>query len=319
MTDMDEQQNFSDEEKKKKQAEIAKRLAEIKTKLSGKSEKKEKPTTPRPDKKQTPTNPAPAEPVSSGPATTTPPSPAPTPTPQASIPEKKEETENKKENIRPTPPVKEQKQWSANQPKPAAGSPRKPFPVSRGEIEIRPLAQKKNKLPLLLLSLTALLVLAAGAWYFFFYETAVSTTEEALAEPFVHNIEEGMNDKDAEEEAEDVAMVEEPVLNEGAVVNKTSETTTIDKSGSNDPWGLTRPAYIISYVATSSENNAKKQRKLLSSKGFSTGYYWIPDYLPSGPSLYKVYIGPYASKTEAKNALLRVKGLRKDAYVQYVK
>lgn len=75
--------------------------------------------------------------------------------------------------------------------------------------------------------------------------------------------------------------------------------------------------HVISYSAVSKEASAKAAVKELNDKGYNAGYYWIPDQQPNGRELFKVYIGPFNSKSEAEASLDEVKGLSAGAYVLY--
>lgn len=82
---------------------------------------------------------------------------------------------------------------------------------------------------------------------------------------------------------------------------------------------LNTPCWIISHSSMVSEKYAKRNVEIFSDKGIKCGYYWIPDYNPSGNKFYKVYFGPYASKSEAKKALPEMKRYSPQAYLLYLK
>jgi len=82
---------------------------------------------------------------------------------------------------------------------------------------------------------------------------------------------------------------------------------------------LNTPCWVISHSSMVSEKYAKRNVEILSDKGLKCGYYWIPDYNPSGNKFYKVYIGPYTSKKEAKNALSEAKRYSTQAYLLHLK
>jgi hypothetical protein len=78
------------------------------------------------------------------------------------------------------------------------------------------------------------------------------------------------------------------------------------------------PSWIIGYASVSINNNAIRSVKSLRDKGYSAGYFWIPDYTQGGPDLFKIYIGPFDSKAEAQNLLPTIKELVPKAYVMYL-
>jgi cell division septation protein DedD len=101
--------------------------------------------------------------------------------------------------------------------------------------------------------------------------------------------------------------------------NPNEKVTKIDeKKLVSEPkdWGLARPCYIISYSGFSAETKAQGDVSLLKGKGYvKTGYYWIPDYLKNGNKFFKVYVGPFNTKKEARKKLWAIKKMSPKAYV----
>lgn len=99
-----------------------------------------------------------------------------------------------------------------------------------------------------------------------------------------------------------------------------TKKTDIEKPEADDRSGkLKTPCFIISCAAVARETDARAQTGSLSRRGFDAAYLWIPDYDPAGKPLYKVYVGPYYSRSEAENVLPRVKAASSGAYVQQLK
>lgn len=95
--------------------------------------------------------------------------------------------------------------------------------------------------------------------------------------------------------------------------NKEAVKQTQKKAAGNGK--LSTPCWIISFASISSENKASKEVKNLVDKGYLSGYYWIPDYDASGKRLFKVYVGPFASKAEGREKLQAIQSLSPTAYL----
>ncbi len=92
-----------------------------------------------------------------------------------------------------------------------------------------------------------------------------------------------------------------------------NESNTVSKD-IDEPL-LTKGDYIISYSSVSSETMAIKILSEVKSKGYNnSGYYYIPDYDPSGKQLFKVYIGPFSSLESSQITLTKIKALSPGAY-----
>lgn len=101
--------------------------------------------------------------------------------------------------------------------------------------------------------------------------------------------------------------VENPSAPSDALNSKIQASTT---SGS-----LTKGYYVISYSSVSSEIVAKRTLEELQAKGYNnSGYYYIPDYDPTGKPLFKVYVGPFSSVESLQATLAKVKTISPGAY-----
>ncbi|HXH17938.1 MAG TPA: SPOR domain-containing protein, partial [Chitinophagales bacterium] len=88
---------------------------------------------------------------------------------------------------------------------------------------------------------------------------------------------------------------------EGETAEKREKKTPVSTENAGE---VTRGKWYLSIVTVSDEAAAQQAASGLKSQGYSnSGYYYIPDYDPSGKKLYKVYIGPFASVEDAENAL----------------
>ncbi|MDZ4845014.1 MAG: SPOR domain-containing protein [Chitinophagales bacterium] len=84
--------------------------------------------------------------------------------------------------------------------------------------------------------------------------------------------------------------------------------------------GVQRKKYYIGYSAVSSEETAKKTAAELRRKGFdNAGYFYIPNYEPSGKSLYRIYVGPFNSIEAAEEMIVNVRSENPNAYSFYLK
>jgi hypothetical protein len=120
-----------------------------------------------------------------------------------------------------------------------------------------------------------------------------------------------------EENTTEKEVSEEEVVN---AITKDLQNTQQQYSGASQipSTKIETPSWIIGYASVSNNNNAIRSVKSLRDKGYSAGYFWIPDYTEGGPDLFKVYIGPFNSKAEAQNLLPTIKELVSEAYVMYL-
>lgn len=77
--------------------------------------------------------------------------------------------------------------------------------------------------------------------------------------------------------------------------NDESKVQTADK------WGIVTPTFVINVAAVKTEKAAQKQVAVLKQQGYSSGYFWIPDYKSlSGAEYYSVYIGPITNQKKCE-------------------
>ncbi len=144
-------------------------------------------------------------------------------------------------------------------------------------------------------------------------EDELLSTEEKLVEEtgFDNSQDNNLNDEQ-NDDLDEIAKIEDENVAE-AVEEKKEEKTIVP-----DKWGLKLPCFVISHSAYSLEDVAKAQKAQLAQKGFKCGYYYIPDYIPQGKPLYKVYIGPFDSRNDAEKLLASAKKLNSKAYISEV-
>jgi predicted lipid-binding transport protein (Tim44 family) len=78
------------------------------------------------------------------------------------------------------------------------------------------------------------------------------------------------------------------------------------------------PSWIIAFSANSKKPLANINYSTLEALGYDAGIYWIPKYFPDSRELYKVYVGPYGSESEANQALPAIQQIQPDAYVMKI-
>ncbi|MFO7867829.1 MAG: SPOR domain-containing protein [Bacteroidales bacterium] len=123
-------------------------------------------------------------------------------------------------------------------------------------------------------------------------------------------------DKNETTTANSAEEEDEKEVSEDEVVDKITENLQQSQTDTKPADAkIKTPAWLIGYASVSQKKNAVRNVKALREKGFSAGYYWIPDYKQAGPELYKVYIGPFESQSDAQNSLSNVKDLMPNAYV----
>lgn len=113
-----------------------------------------------------------------------------------------------------------------------------------------------------------------------------------------------------------VANVTDTIKEVVEPVAKEDKTLTANASGS---FSLPTPCWVVSYGSFVNEKYAKINTNRLLKRGEKAGYYWIPDYNPRGNKFYKVYIGPFSSKSDAVSALQSIKSSSPTAYILKLK
>ena len=79
---------------------------------------------------------------------------------------------------------------------------------------------------------------------------------------------------------------------------------------------ISRPAYFISCDVVAEEEMAREKIYLLKIRGLRAHYYWMPDVIKNGKSFYEVVIGPYKSKSQCQQPLLKIRNeFRENAYI----
>jgi len=79
---------------------------------------------------------------------------------------------------------------------------------------------------------------------------------------------------------------------------------------------FSHPAYFVSCYVVSDEKTAKEKVYLLKIKGLRAHYYWIPDVIKNGETFYEVVIGPYKSKNQYQEPLIKIRNkFRENAYI----
>ncbi len=101
-----------------------------------------------------------------------------------------------------------------------------------------------------------------------------------------------------------------------AAQEKSVKTATIEKTTAQIDFKkpLNRPTWVISVSSVAKESIAIEKTKELRVAGKTADYYWIPDYVNGGNRYFKVFVGPFATKTEAQKYLANG-DLTNDAYV----
>jgi LysM repeat protein len=72
---------------------------------------------------------------------------------------------------------------------------------------------------------------------------------------------------------------------------------------------------LIGCYAASDEDYAKMLSRRLKEKGFSSSYFYIPDYEAEGKKMYRVFAGPYPDLKAARVALTEIQKFRQKAYI----
>lgn len=184
-----------------------------------------------------------------------------------------------------------------------------------------PEASKKTSKKRLYISLAAVAVLVLGVSAFFILKATVFGTPDQPVDPtpLVDSSSLITNNQLSDSLSMDVDTLAS--TNTTEVVEKedpNEKTTMIDEKKmvrEVKDWGLARPCYIISFSGFADETKAQGDMKLLKGKGYKTGYYWIPDYLKNGNKFFKVYVGPFKSRGEARKRLAKIRKMSPKAYV----
>ncbi|MBK8807530.1 MAG: SPOR domain-containing protein [Bacteroidales bacterium] len=123
----------------------------------------------------------------------------------------------------------------------------------------------------------------------------------------------GNKDDVAEENSEDYVVntdADSLKLLEDEINSSFSDNTKTSKNKSGAITG-----WVVGYGAYKDIATAEKIAAKIKNRNYTAGTYWIPDYFPNGKALYKVYIGPFVSKSEAKAILPDVHKYSPEAYM----
>lgn len=116
-----------------------------------------------------------------------------------------------------------------------------------------------------------------------------------------------------------VARQAEPKIEKIEIKPRNENKVASNNSSSGSSGQVVVNSFIISCAAVSSEEAAKKASNDLKSKGFKSGYYYLPDYQSGAKPLYKVFVGSFNNRTDAEGNLGDVKNLFDGAYVMQLK
>ena len=148
-------------------------------------------------------------------------------------------------------------------------------------------------------------------------ETTAPEYEEPVQE--VEASDPVMSDSDAEEAETPEEMDAEPdapAETFDEVPDDVEETIGSDVGMASDLKG----SWIISLAATGSENFAQKEVDKYQAAGYENAtFFYIPDLIPGGNEMYKVCLGPYASREDVTTDLASVKAMVAGAYSQLIK
>jgi len=190
--------------------------------------------------------------------------------------------------------------------------------------------KKKSKAGMMWVVWTLLMVLlvGGGALLYLFTDFFAQTEhqqlaaeagamEEMMAE--AEAVEEEQAETAAEETSEDIESEQEGIAGEETEVAETAAEEIEPEpelvSTKTVPTELSGQL-IVSLAASSKESNAQAEAERYKQKGFSNAnYYFIPDLEPGGKELYKVYLGPFDSNEEVRQAMAKLKGVNDNAYI----
>lgn len=126
-----------------------------------------------------------------------------------------------------------------------------------------------------------------------------------------------------EESATEAEEAESPAEDNSAPAE---ETGTSDETTSSVSTGevvetastmLQKPFWGLATAAVDTESDAQNRAKRLKAKGFQSSYLYIPDYIPQGLKLYRVFIGPFSTEEAARSAQKNYD--QSDAYIFSIK
>lgn len=95
-----------------------------------------------------------------------------------------------------------------------------------------------------------------------------------------------------------------------AATIKTPQQQSIDI-----PNRIASETVLIGCYAVDNESAAIAKANALKEKGYTAGYFYIPDYEPEGKKLYRVFAGPYPNQKTARVALEEIQKFRERAYI----
>jgi len=180
-----------------------------------------------------------------------------------------------------------------------------------------------------ILLIVILLLLIVTTVFFIFNQKRFKESLKAIGIEDTEIITDNTDKTENANENDAVPQLDSPIYNkdgdriadlENEDLNNAEDNDTIlnPKQQKNDKWKLARPCWVVSFGSFTKEQTANSETNRLKSLGYSAGYYWIPDYRNKGSKeLYKVYVGPFTKKSEAKKLLPTIKKLShfKDAYI----
>lgn len=103
------------------------------------------------------------------------------------------------------------------------------------------------------------------------------------------------------------------------IINTEKETNTSEFKVERDGSLFKTPFYIVSISAVSKKEYAIKGALRIQKDQLNGNFLWIPDYSPNGKKLYKIYVGPFASKLEAQKKKEEISSKYPGCYVQTIK
>ena len=122
-------------------------------------------------------------------------------------------------------------------------------------------------------------------------------------------------------EAEDAA----PMEDEGSSETEEGEEATSSETGevvtptAGSDGKLSTPFWGIATATVDQENLAQKSVRELRAAGLDARYMFIPDYIPGGKEMYRIFIGPFPDRNAANTALGDVQAQAPGAYPFLVK
>ncbi len=154
---------------------------------------------------------------------------------------------------------------------------------------------------------------------------AASETEEAPMENESAPVSgEEESTSEGEQEAAPAAEEESSDQNEEG-----AEATSSDESGEvaqatpatspTTDGKIATPFFGIATAAVDQENLAQKAVRDLEAKGLTASYIFIPDYVPNGKEMYRVFVGPYPTKDVANTMIPEVQAAVPGSYLFKVK